>query len=128
MPMPTKLNVHDAFDSIEAPWTPAIAAQVGGTMVKLARLEGSFVWHSHAEEDELFYVLAGRLRMRLREGAREGEVVLEVGEMICVPAGVEHCPVGEDGCRVMLVEPASTVNTGAVEEARTVRELVDLRK
>ena len=123
MPIPTKLNVHEAFDSIEAPWTPAIAAQVGDAMVKLVRLEGRFVWHHHEAEDELFYVLAGRLRMQFREG----EVVLGAGELICVPAGVEHCPVGEDGCRVLLVEPASTVNTGSVADARTVRELVDLR-
>ncbi|MDG1484297.1 MAG: cupin domain-containing protein [Myxococcota bacterium] len=123
MPTPTKLNVHEAFDLIEAPWAPAIAAQVGGSMVKLVRLEGSFVWHHHEAEDELFYVLSGRLRMQFREQ----EVVLEAGELICVPAGVEHCPVGEDDCRVMLVEPASTVNTGSVESARTVRELVDLR-
>ncbi len=123
MPTPTKLNVHEAFASIEEPWTPAIAAQVGGSMVKLVRLEGHFVWHHHAAEDELFYVLSGRLRMLFRDG----EVVLEAGELICVPAGVEHCPVGEDDCRVMLVEPASTVNTGGVESARTVRELVDLR-
>jgi mannose-6-phosphate isomerase-like protein (cupin superfamily) len=123
MPTPAKLNIDQAFAAISAPWTPAIAAQVGGTQVKLARLEGEFVWHSHAAEDELFVVLSGRLRMRFREG----EVVLEAGELICVPAGVEHCPVGEDGCRVMLVEPAGTVNTGGVEEGRTVRELVDLR-
>ncbi|MFT5685572.1 MAG: mannose-6-phosphate isomerase-like protein (cupin superfamily), partial [Myxococcota bacterium] len=75
MPLPAKLNVHDAFAAIDAPWTPAIAAQVGGSMVKLARLEGSFVWHSHAVEDELFFVLAGRLTMRFRDG----EVVLGVG-------------------------------------------------
>ena len=123
MSIPDKLNIDRAFSAIEEPWTPAIAAQVNTTQVKLARFEGAFVWHSHDHEDELFVVLAGRLRMKFRGGER----VVEAGEMICVPAGVEHCPVGEDGCRVLLVEPTSTVNTGAVEDERTVRELKDLR-
>ena len=123
MSLPPKLNIDRAFDAIDKPWTPAIAAQVGTTQVKLARMEGAFVWHSHENEDELFVVLSGRLRMLFRAG----EVVLVPGEMICVPAGVEHCPVGEDGCRVMLIEPESTVNTGAVEEPRTVTSLRDLR-
>ena len=123
MSLPAKLNIDRAFESIDAPWTPAIAADVGAAQIKLARFEGTFVWHSHPREDEVFVVLAGRLRMLFRDG----EVVLMPGELICVPAGVEHCPVGEDGCRVMLVEPSTTLNTGTVEEARTVRALKDLR-
>ena len=78
MSIPDKLNIDRAFSAIEEPWTPAIAAQVNTTQVKLARFEGAFVWHSHDHEDELFVVLAGRLRMKFRGGER----VVEAGEMI----------------------------------------------
>ena len=114
-----KININAAFSTITDLWTPVIAAQVNTTQVKLARLDGAFVWHHHEHEDELFLVLSGQLRMKFRDG----DVVLLPGEMICVPAGVEHCPVAEGECRVLLVEPEGTVNTGGVEEDRTLHDL-----
>lgn len=129
MSLPQKLNLDAAFARILQPWTPHIAAEVvetrsgARTQVRLAVLEGAFVWHCHPHEDELFLVLAGRLTMRFREG----DVMLLPGELIRVPAGMEHCPVGEEGCRVLLVEPAGVINTGdAPEEARTAHALVRL--
>jgi mannose-6-phosphate isomerase-like protein (cupin superfamily) len=86
--------------------------------VKLAKLEGEFVWHQHEHEDELFLVIEGRLRMELRDGV----VVLEPGELLIVPRGVEHRPVAERACSVLLFEPASTLNTGDVASERTIRQ------
>ena len=87
--------------------------------VKLAKLEGEFCWHSHPQEDELFLVVEGRLRMRFRDR----DEVLEPGQLIIVPRGVEHLPVAEPTCSVLLVEPKSTLNTGDVENERTRRDL-----
>lgn len=83
--------------------------------VKLVKLEGEFVWHAHEAEDELFLVLSGRLCLQLREG----EVWLEPGEFAIVPRGVEHCPRAEEETHVLLLEPASTVNTGTAGGERT---------
>ncbi|WP_328708314.1 cupin domain-containing protein [Microbispora hainanensis] len=80
--------------------------------IKLAKLKGEFVWHTHPETDELFVVVSGRLTIRLREEDREGDVVLGPGELYVVPRGVEHCPVAEEETAVMLVEPVGTLNTG----------------
>jgi mannose-6-phosphate isomerase-like protein (cupin superfamily) len=117
---PDKVNLAAAFARFDETWSPRIAGSVNETQVKLAKLEGEFVWHRHEAEDELFLVTKGRLVMRFRDR----DVTLEPGEFIIVPAGTEHCPVAADGvCEVMLVEPATTLNTGDVESERTVREL-----
>ncbi len=113
--MPAKITLARAFDRIAEAWSPKIIGAVNGMHVKLAKLEGAFEWHSHATEDELFLVVAGRLRMEFREGVR----VLEPGDMIVVPHGVEHRPVAEPECQILMVEPASTVNTGQVVTDRT---------
>lgn len=117
--MLTKVNLAEKFGQIENFWSPRIAGDVNGTQVKLVKLQGEFVWHHHEKEDELFLVVKGRLRMRLRDG----EVVLEPGEFLVVPRGVEHCPVAEEETHVVLVEPGSTLNTGNVENERTVKRL-----
>lgn len=103
-------------------WNPRVIGAVNDCEVKLAKLEGEFCWHSHPQEDELFLVVEGRLRMRFRDR----EEVLEPGQLIIVPRGVEHLPVAEPTCSVLLVEPKSTLNTGDVENERTRRDLEQL--
>ena len=110
-----KVNLDSAFANFAETWTPKIAGEVNDAQVKLAKLEGTFVWHSHEHEDELFLVHRGRLHIELRDGTVE----LGPGELVVIPRGVEHRPVAKGGCEVILVEPASTVNTGDVREERT---------
>jgi mannose-6-phosphate isomerase-like protein (cupin superfamily) len=114
-----KVNLAGKLQRITEHWSPRIVGELNGQHVRLAKLSGPFVWHHHAEEDELFLVLEGRLRMELRDR----EIGLEAGEMLIVPRGVEHRPVAEGEVHVLLFEPASTRNTGNVEDERTVRDL-----
>ncbi|HTF89386.1 MAG TPA: cupin domain-containing protein [Planctomycetota bacterium] len=100
-------------------WSPRIVGEVNDFQVKLAKLQGEFVWHHHEHEDELFLVIAGRLTIQLRDG----EVVLDPGEFLIVPRGVEHRPVADKECSVMLFEPATTLNTGNVQSERTLEHL-----
>lgn len=117
--MDAPVNIVEKFALFSETWTPKIVAELNGQQVKLAKLEGPFLWHAHAEEDELFWVVEGRLRIELRD--REA-VVLEPGELFVVPRGVEHRPVAEPTAYVVLFEPASTAHTGDVESDRTVRQ------
>ena len=114
------INLADKFSQFDATWTPHVVAELNGQHVKLAKLEGAFVWHSHADEDELFWVTEGRLRIEFRD--REA-VTLGPGEIIVVPRGVEHRPVALPTASVVLFEPASTAHTGDVVSERTVRDL-----
>lgn len=114
-----KVNLTEKFDAIRTYWDPHVAATLNGQHVRLAKLKGEFVWHAHPNEDELFYVVAGRLRIDFRDGA----VTLDEGELLVVPRGVEHRPVAEQEAHVMLFEPIATVNTGDRVNERTVREL-----
>ena len=114
-----KVNLAQKFDRISETWSPRIAAELNGQFLKLAKLEGEFVWHRHAQEDELFLVVRGELKLEFRDG----EVTLEEGELIVVPRGVEHRPVAAREAHVLLLEPKSTVNTGDVVEARTKTDL-----
>jgi len=116
---PEKVDLARAFASFQERWGPRIAGTVNDFHVKLAKLEGEFVWHSHEREDELFLVVKGRFVMRLRTG----DVALEPGQFLIVPHGVEHCPFAPEECHVLLLEPATTLNTGNVENERTRREL-----
>jgi mannose-6-phosphate isomerase-like protein (cupin superfamily) len=111
-----KINLAAAFRSFHETWSPRIAGEVNGFHVKLVKLEGEFVWHSHAGEDELFLVVEGKLTIRLRDR----DVALGPGEFFVVPRGVEHLPVAEPVAHVLLFEPASTLNTGNVRNERTV--------
>ena len=118
--IPPVIDLGDKLASFSETWSPRIVAELNGQQVKLAKLDGEFVWHRHETEDELFLVVAGRLRMRFRGG----DAVLGPGQMIVVPAGVEHLPVADDGeCHVLLFEPATTLNTGDVRNERTVENL-----
>ena len=114
-----RIDLAEKLARFDERWSPRIVAELNGQQVKLAKLEGEFVWHSHAEEDELFLVLKGTLTIELRDGA----VVLGPGQMAVVPRGIEHRPVADGEVHVMLFEPAGTVNTGDVRNERTVEDL-----
>ena len=101
-------------------WSPRVIGEVNDTYIKVAKLHGSLAWHSHEEEDELFLVLKGRLRIEL-EGS---SVELGEGEMYIVPKGVRHNPVAEEECQIMLIERKSTLHTGTVTTEKT-RSLVE---
>lgn len=115
MPL-AKVNLAAKLATFSDAWNPRVVAELNGQQVKVVKLAGEFVWHSHATEDELFLVVRGRLRMELRDGVVE----LAPGELIVIPRGLEHRPVGLDDCEVVLFEPASVVNTGdATDDPRT---------
>ncbi|NJB85068.1 mannose-6-phosphate isomerase-like protein (cupin superfamily) [Lewinella marina] len=114
------INLLDKFSRFSDQWSPKVIAELNGQAVKLAKVQGTFVWHDHAEEDELFFVVRGTLLIDFED--RE-TVRLEPGELYVVPRGVRHCPrtEGEEEVWLMLLEPISTKHTGEVEDARTVR-------
>lgn len=108
------IKIEEKFGKFSELWTPKIIARINDYHFKLVRVQGEFVWHSHADTDEVFIVIDGELRIEFRDGAVE----LKAGEMFVVPRGVEHKPVARQECRIMLVEPEGVVNTG-----ETVSEL-----
>jgi mannose-6-phosphate isomerase-like protein (cupin superfamily) len=114
-----KVSLAEKFSLFDEPWSPKIVAELNDAYVKVVKFTDEFVWHHHDDEDELFWVVSGRLRMELRDG----EVVLEPGELIVVPRGVEHRPVAEGETHVVLIEPKATLNTGNVRNERTLDEL-----
>jgi mannose-6-phosphate isomerase-like protein (cupin superfamily) len=114
-----KVDLAQKLSLFDEPWSPKIVAELNDGYVKVVKLEGEFVWHHHDDEDELFLVVSGRLRMELRDG----EVVLDPGELLVVPKGVEHRPVAEGETHVVLIEPKTTLNTGNVRDERTMDEL-----
>jgi len=114
------VNLAEKLSRFTERWSPKIVGEVNDMHVKLVKLTGEFVWHHHEREDELFLVIAGRLRMQLRDGDRE----VGPGEFIVVPHGTEHCPVAlTDEVHVLLLEPKDTLNTGNVVNERTVAAL-----
>jgi mannose-6-phosphate isomerase-like protein (cupin superfamily) len=114
------VSLAEAFGRFTEAWSPKVVGDVNEMQVKVVKLRGEFVWHHHDAEDELFLVVAGRLRMQLRDGDRE----LGPGELIIVPRGVEHCPLAlSDEVHVVLLEPKTTLNTGNVVNERTVARL-----
>jgi len=113
------VNLQQKLDRIDEHWSPRIIAELNGQHVKLAKLKGEFVWHSHTDEDELFMVIEGVLQIELRTGL----VVLGPGEIYVVPKGVEHKPIAKEEVSIMLFEPISTLNTGDAEDARTRNNL-----
>ena len=111
-----KVSLAQKFDSFDDLWSPKIIAELNGQTVKLAKLQGEFTWHHHDAEDELFLVVKGQLVIKFRDR----DVLLEEGELIVVPAGVEHKPVAEQEAHVLLFEPKTTLNTGNVRDERTI--------
>ncbi len=119
-----KVNIAEKFSKISEYWKPYIGAELNGQCVKFDKLKGEFVFHHHDHEDELFLVVKGRFRMDYRDQEhRERHQWIEEGEFIVVPRGVEHRPVAEEECWILLFEPSSTLNTGNVVNERTIQEL-----
>jgi mannose-6-phosphate isomerase-like protein (cupin superfamily) len=115
-PFRDKVNLRAKLALFTDQWSPKIVGELNGQHVKIAKVEGEFVWHAHDDEDELFLVIHGRLTLRLRDR----DVVLEPGELFIVPAGVEHLPIAEEETHILMFEPISTVNTGTAGGPRTV--------
>jgi mannose-6-phosphate isomerase-like protein (cupin superfamily) len=117
MPLePIKVSLAEKLGRFSEYWSPRVVGELNGQHVKLVKLLGPFVWHHHDNEDELFLVVRGRMRMEFRDR----HVDVDPGEFIIVPRGVEHRPVAEQEVHVLLFEPASTLNTGNVVNDRTV--------
>ena len=114
-----KVNLAEKFARITEYWKPYVAGELNGQLVKLDKLKGEFVWHHHENEDEMFLVVKGRFRIEFRDKT----VWLEEGEFIVVPRGIEHKPVADEEAWILLFEPASTLNTGNVDNEFTLREL-----
>lgn len=112
------VNLDEKFERFTDFWSPRIVAQMNDYHLKLVRIEGEFVWHDHPETDEVFLVLDGEMAIEFRDG----RVELKAGELVVVPKGVEHRPVAERECKVMLLEPAGTVNTGSAGGEMTAGE------
>ncbi len=110
------INLKEKLGLFKDTWTPKVISKVDGHQVYLAKLEGDFIWHSHADQDEMFLVIEGTLHLEFRDK----QVTLKAGEMLVVPKGVEHRPHTEEGCSVMIIEDANTEHTGGIES--------DLRK
>ena len=108
-----KIDIDEKLSLFDDHWSPRIVAELNGQEVKLAKFHGAFDWHAHADEDEMFLVLHGTFTMEFRDRS----VTLAPGQMIVVPKGVEHRPVAETECAVMMIEPAGLVNTGDAERS-----------
>ena len=115
----TKVNLGEKLSLFGEQWKPKIVGELNGQYVKLVKFEGPFVWHHHDIEDEMFLVVKGRFRMEYRDRVEW----IEEGEFVIVPRGVEHRPVADEEAHVLLFEPATTLNTGNVENERTAAEL-----
>jgi mannose-6-phosphate isomerase-like protein (cupin superfamily) len=120
--MLTPVNIESRFDDVTELWSPKVIGRVNDQYVKIARLQGEFVWHAHEGEDELFLVIRGSLRIQLEDG----DVSVGPGEFLVVPRGVRHNPVAAEECWVMLIETVTTKHTGDVvtERTRSIEEQV----
>ena len=113
-----KVNLTEKFNLFDKHWSPHIVGELNGQYVKLAKFKGEFMWHSHENEDELFLVIKGSLKIQLRDG----EVSLEEGEFFIVPKGIEHKPIADEEAHVLLLEPKSTEQTGGIEDELLVEK------
>jgi mannose-6-phosphate isomerase-like protein (cupin superfamily) len=119
-----KINLAQKLSLIDDYWNPRIAGALNQQLIKLVKFQGPFTWHHHENEDEMFLVVKGRFRMDYRDdGGADRHQWIEEGEFIIVPRGVEHRPFAEQECQVLLFEPATTLNTGNVEDSFTRKEL-----
>jgi len=112
------INLDQKFSLFQDQWSPKVIAELNGQEVKLAKVEGEFVWHDHEHEDELFFVVKGELIIEFRDRTE----VIKAGEMIVVPRGVEHKPIAKEEVWIMLFEPAQIKHTGEVEHELTVKD------
>ncbi|HEX6479161.1 MAG TPA: cupin domain-containing protein [Ktedonobacteraceae bacterium] len=119
-----KINLQQKFTLFSDYWNPKIVGEVNQFEVKIVKVKGEFVWHHHDQEDELFFVVKGRLLMQVREESKnQQDIWVEEGELIIIPHGVEHRPVAEEETHLMLLEPTTTVNTGTIQSERTVLDV-----
>ncbi len=114
-----KVNLAQKFSKFQGYWSPKVVGEINDSHVKLVKLKGEFVWHQHETEDELFFVVKGQLLIKLRDQ----DILLDEGEFVIIPKGVEHLPIAEEEAHVILLEPKTTINTGNVENERTVVNL-----
>ncbi len=110
------INVNDKLELIDDLWKPRIIAELNGQQVKISKVKGEFVWHDHKDEDELFYILKGKMIMEFRDK----KVEVNEGEMIVVPKGVEHRPIAKEEVWMMLFEPQNIKHTGDVKSDLTI--------
>jgi mannose-6-phosphate isomerase-like protein (cupin superfamily) len=113
------VNLREKFRKFDDYWNPRVIGELNDCHLKAVKLKGEFVWHHHDNEDELFLVVKGTLRMKFRDR----EAIVKEGEFIIVPRGVEHLPVADEEVHVLLLEPKSTLNTGNIVNERTVSQL-----
>ncbi|WP_082700857.1 cupin domain-containing protein [Bacillus sp. AM 13(2015)] len=114
--MISKTNVQEKFLKINDYWNPRISGELNDSYIKMVKVKGEFIWHHHDEEDEMFFVCKGKLVIRFRDK----EIVLNEGEFIVIPKGIEHQPIAEEEVHLLLIEPKTTLNTGNVVNERTV--------
>ena len=107
------VNLAEKLSTFSEHWQPRTVGQFNGHDLMVVKVKGEFVWHSHADTDDFFLVLKGRLTLQMREG----NVTLGPGELFVVPRGVEHCPIAEEEVHLLLIEPTGTPNTGSPETA-----------
>lgn len=113
------VNLKDKFGKFRDYWKPRVIGEINDCQVKAVKLKGEFIWHHHDNEDELFLVVKGTLRMKFRDR----EAVVREGEFVIVPRGVEHLPVADEEVHIVLIEPRTTLNTGNIQNERTVSQL-----
>lgn len=113
------VNLKDKFRLFSDYCNPRVIGEVNECHVKAVKLRGEFIWHHHENEDELFLVVQGTLRMKFRDR----EAIIREGEFLVVPRGIEHCPVADEEVHIVLIEPKSTLNTGNITNERTVSQL-----
>lgn len=116
------VDLKEKFDLFDEYWSPRVAGRLNGQVVKLVKLKGEFVWHHHEAEDEMFMVIRGRMRIRLRNR----DVTVKEGQFFIIPRGVEHMPVADEECHVLLFEPEGVLNTGNLKNERTVEDLKEV--
>jgi mannose-6-phosphate isomerase-like protein (cupin superfamily) len=114
-----KVNLGQKFSMFQECWSPKIVGELNESHVKLVKFKGEFVWHHHETEDELFLVVKGSMLIKLRDQ----DIFLKEGEFVIIPRGVEHLPVAEEEAHVLLLEPKTTLNTGNIDNERTVANL-----
>lgn len=125
MPHPATISLAEKLSQFSDTWNPRLIAQLNGQHVKIAKIEGEFVWHHHEHEDELFLVVEGEFLMEMRSPERgEWSQTVRPGEMIVIPRGLEHRPVADQPCSILLFEPASTLNTGSAPTSELTRDSI----
>ncbi|KAJ7672825.1 RmlC-like cupin domain-containing protein [Mycena rosella] len=125
--MSSALSVPNTLSSFTDLWSPRLVASVNDQHVKIAKIDGAFIWHSHPDSDELFYLLAGKLTLELEDAdAQMSKVVMQVGDVFTVPKGMKHRPVAEHA-HIMMIEKAGTVNTGDAGTSELTRVPEDVR-